>query len=96
MKEFVDYVVRALVDHPDAVQVTQQDRNGATVIELRVAADDIGKVIGKQGRTSSALRSLLMVAAGKSGKRVVLDIVEPEGGRRESEANASQPEDQEP
>ena len=96
MKEFVDYVVKALVDHPELVQVVEHERAGATVIELRVDASDIGKVIGKQGRTSAALRSLLMVAAGKSGRRVVLDIVEPEGGPREGEANAHQAEDREP
>lgn len=81
MKDLVEYVVKALVDHPDAVVVTETDRNGGTVIELRVHADDIGKVIGKMGRNSAAIRALLAVAAGKQGRRVMLDILEPDGSR---------------
>jgi len=81
MKDLVEYVVKALVDHPEAVVVTETDRNGGTVVELRVHADDIGKVIGKQGRNSAAIRALLAVAAGKQGRRVMLDILEPDGSR---------------
>lgn len=83
MKDLVEYVVKALVDHPEAVVVAETDRNGGTVIELKVHADDIGKVIGKMGRNSAAMRALLAVAAGKQGRRVMLDILEPDGSRRE-------------
>jgi predicted RNA-binding protein YlqC (UPF0109 family) len=82
MKDLVEYVVKALVDHPEAVLVNEADRNGGTVIELKVHADDIGKVIGKMGRNSAAIRALLAVAAGKQGRRVMLDILEPDGSRR--------------
>jgi uncharacterized protein len=83
MKDLVEYVVKALVDHPEAISVNEIERGGATVVELRVHADDIGKVIGKQGRNSAAIRALLAVAAGKQGRRVMLDILEPDGSRAE-------------
>ena len=82
MKEFVEYVVRALVDNPDRIQVTEAERNGALVLELSVDPSDFGKVIGKQGRVCSAIRALLSCAAGKLGRRVVLNILEPPDGRR--------------
>jgi len=82
MKDLVEYVVKALVDHPEAVVVTETDRDGGTVLELKVHPDDIGKVIGKQGRTSAAIRALVAVAAGKQGRRAHLDILEPDGSRR--------------
>ncbi len=82
MKEFVEYVTRALVDNPASVQVIETERNGTRVLDLTVDPSDFGKVIGKQGRVCAAIRSLLSCAAGKLGQRVVLNIVEPPGGRR--------------
>ena len=93
MKDFVEYVVKGLVDHPDVVEVSETERDGGTLVTLKVHPDDIGKVIGRQGRTSAAIRSLLLVVAGKQGKRVHLDILEPEGGRRVDEPEAPAPND---
>ncbi|HEY5611463.1 MAG TPA: KH domain-containing protein [Thermoanaerobaculia bacterium] len=76
MKELVDFVARSLVDHPDEVQIAQFDRDQATIFELRVAPDDLGKVIGRQGRTARAIRALLSAAGSKSGRRYILEIVE--------------------
>lgn len=76
MKEFVEYVVKALVDYPDEVNVREVDGERTVVFELRLNKTDIGKVIGKNGRTISALRSLLTSAAAKQGRRAVLEIVE--------------------
>jgi len=82
MKEFVEYVVKALVDYPDEVTVREVDGERTVVFELRLNKSDIGKVIGKNGRTISALRSLLTSAAAKQGRRAVLEIVEDEQYRR--------------
>jgi predicted RNA-binding protein YlqC (UPF0109 family) len=83
MKPFVEYVVKALVDHPDEVSVTEVETERAVIFELRLNQTDIGKIIGKSGRTINAIRSLLMSAAAKHGKRVMVEIIEPEGrGRR--------------
>jgi len=67
-------VAKALADQPDAVRVGQSERRGMTVIELQVAPGDLGRVIGRQGRTAAALRTLLSSAAEADGKRVTLDI----------------------
>ncbi len=72
----VETVARALVDDPDGVEVETVDRSGSPLIELRVAPDDIGKVIGKDGRTAQSIRALLAAASAKSGRRVHLDIVD--------------------
>ena len=84
MKAFVEYVVKALVDHPDQVDVREVDGDRVVVFELRLNQTDIGKVIGKSGRTITAIRTLLTSAAAKQGKRAMLEIVEP-GGRRSVE-----------
>lgn len=76
MKDLVEYVARRLVTQPDAVVVVEAERSGASVIELRVAKDDLGRVIGREGRVAKALRVLLGAAAARRGERVVLDIVE--------------------
>ena len=76
MKELVAYITSALVDQPDAVQVEEIEEDGTVVIELRVAKEDLGKVIGKQGRTARAIRALLSAAAGKENKRARLEILE--------------------
>jgi len=76
MKEAVEKIVNALVDDKEAVEVSEETGDRATVIKLRVAAGDMGRVIGREGRTVKAIRSLLFVAGQKHGKRFVLDIVE--------------------
>lgn len=76
MKEFIEYIAASLVDKPDEVQVTQVEGDQATILELKVAKEDLGKVIGKQGRTAKALRTILAAAAGKAEKRFSLEIIE--------------------
>lgn len=75
-KELIEYIARALVDNPDGVLVTETPSEQAAVIELKVAKEDLGKVIGKQGRTVRAMRNLLSAARGGPGKRPVLEILE--------------------
>ncbi|HVO43991.1 MAG TPA: KH domain-containing protein [Aggregatilineales bacterium] len=75
LKDLVEYIARALVDHPDAVEVTQSSGHSAVVVELRVAPDDMGRVIGKSGRVANAIRALLRVAAARDGRRITLEIV---------------------
>jgi len=76
MENLVRIIAEALVDHPESVSVTTVDREDGTVIELRVAEDDMGKVIGKQGRIAKAIRSVVKAAATRSGDKVSVDIVE--------------------
>lgn len=76
LRAMVHYVVKALVDSPDDVQVTAIRGEKTTVIELRVAKDDLGKVIGKQGRTAQSLRTILNAASTKLRLRSVLEIIE--------------------
>ena len=77
MKELVEYVARSLVDDPTQVQVNQTRQGGKVHLELKVAKDDMGRVIGKSGRIANALRVLLRVAAAREGKQVTLDVLEP-------------------
>jgi predicted RNA-binding protein YlqC (UPF0109 family) len=74
LRAVVEVMVRALVDHPDAVQVTESERRGVIVLQLSTAPGDMGKIIGRQGRTAAALRTLVSVTAEKHGKRAQLDI----------------------
>ena len=74
LKGLIETVARALADHPDAVSVRESERRGGIVYELQVASTDLGRVIGRQGRTAAALRTLLSSAAEADGKRVTLDI----------------------
>ena len=76
LKEVVETIAKALVDNPDDVAVTEVDGDAAIVLELRVAPQDLGKVIGKQGRTARAMRTLLRAAGMKLRKRFVLEILE--------------------
>ncbi len=76
MKDLIEYIARNLVDSPDDVRVDEIPEGQETVLELRVAAADLGKVIGRQGRTVRALRTLLAAAAGRKHARAVLEIVE--------------------
>lgn len=76
MKELIKYIVDNLVDNPDAVEVTEREDGDTIIVELRVAKEDLGKVIGKQGRTAKAMRSILSASAGKLEKRSRLEILE--------------------
>jgi len=76
MRETIEMVVKALVDDPEGVEVREVERDGTTRIEIRVAQPDMGKVIGKQGRTVRALRSLVYAGGLKQHRRFVLDVVE--------------------
>lgn len=76
MKELVELIAKALVDQPDAVNVRELERDQKTVIELRVAPGDLGKVIGRQGRTARATRTILAASGTKLKRRLVLEILE--------------------
>jgi uncharacterized protein len=76
MKELLEYLARGLVEHPDEVHVDEVEEEDATVLELSVADDDYGSVIGRGGRTASALRAIIKSAGSKQGRRVFVDIVE--------------------
>ncbi len=76
MKELVQYLARQLVNNPDAVEVTETQGETASVVELRVAKEDLGRIIGKQGRTAKSLRTILNAAASRANRKVVLEIVE--------------------
>ena len=76
MKELVEVIAKALVDDPDSVAVSERQGGRTTVIEVRVAESDMGKVIGKQGRIAKAIRSVVKAAAAKEDKKVVVDIIQ--------------------
>ena len=75
-KELISYIAKALVDEPEGVEVNIIEGEKSTILELKVAEGDIGKVIGKHGRIAKAVRTILSAAATKSGKRVVLEILD--------------------
>jgi uncharacterized protein len=76
LKDIIEYIAKTLVDEPEAVQVTEIEGEVTSVIELRVAKPDLGKVIGKEGRTARAMRTILTAASTKVKKRAVLEIIE--------------------
>ena len=76
MKEVVEFIAKALVDHPDDVSVTIVEKEDETVFELRVAQEDMGRVIGKQGRVAKAIRTVTKAGAMKQGKKIHVDIVD--------------------
>ena len=76
LKELIEYIAKALVDNPDQVKVSEIEGEKTSVIELNVSKDDLGKVIGKQGRTARAMRTILSAASTKVKKRSVLEIIE--------------------
>ena len=76
LQELVTYIAKSLVDNPDSVQVTEVEGEHTSVLELRVAKEDLGKVIGKQGRTARAIRTILAAASNKAKKRTILEILE--------------------
>ncbi len=75
-KDLVEYMVKSLVDHPDMVQIKEIEGEKSTILELKVTKEDIGKVIGKHGRIARAIRTIINASATKSGKRVVLEILD--------------------
>ena len=76
MQAFLEYVVKGLVEHPDEVTVTPVERDGTTIYELRLNPEDVGKIIGRQGVTINAIRSLLQAGSAKQGMRCTMEIVE--------------------
>ena len=76
MVELVSAIAKSLVEHPEAVEVSESQSNGTTVIQLKVAAEDMGKVIGKQGRIAKAIRSVVKAAAAKEDRKVIVDIAD--------------------
>ncbi len=76
MKDLVEVIAKSLVENPDEVVVTQKENGKTTVIELKVAPSDMGKVIGKQGRVAKAIRSVVKAAASKDDRKVVVDILQ--------------------
>ena len=76
MAELLDYLARRLVDEPDAVRVEEVEEDGALLLRLHVAPDDVGKVIGRQGRIARALRTLVRAGGAHEGRRLVLEIVD--------------------
>ena len=76
MKEFVEVIAKALVDDPESVVVNEREEKKTTVLEVRVAESDMGKVIGKQGRIAKAIRSVVKAAAAKEDKKVIVDIMD--------------------
>jgi predicted RNA-binding protein YlqC (UPF0109 family) len=77
MKALTEYIAQSLVENPDEVEVTQSRQGNRVRLQLRVAKDDMGRVIGKSGRVANAIRILLRVAAERDGQQVTLDVVEP-------------------
>lgn len=76
MQSFLEYVVKGLVEHPDEVSITPVERGGMTTYELRLSPGDVGRIIGKQGQTIHALRSLLQAGSARQGLRCTVEIVE--------------------
>ena len=78
MRELLEFLIRSLVDNPDAVAIEERSTDGATVMRVRVAGPDIGKVIGRQGRTIKAIRALMSAAEQRLGQRAVVELAEEE------------------
>ncbi len=76
MREFLEYIAKQLVDNPDAVSLTEEEKEGRTVFKLKVGEADVGKIIGKKGRTAQAMRVLLSAVAAKNGKRAILEVMD--------------------
>jgi predicted RNA-binding protein YlqC (UPF0109 family) len=76
MKELIEYLARALVNHPEAVEVKETQGDTASVLELKVAKEDLGRIIGKQGRTAKSIRTIVNAAASRANRKVVLEIIE--------------------
>ncbi|HEX9147013.1 MAG TPA: KH domain-containing protein [Candidatus Binatia bacterium] len=76
MKELVQYLAKSLVNNPDAVEVKETEGDTTSVVELKVAKEDLGRIIGKQGRTAKSIRTIVNAAASRTNRKVVLEIVE--------------------
>ncbi|UCD31743.1 MAG: KH domain-containing protein [Desulfobacterales bacterium] len=76
MKELIKHIAQALVDHPEQVAISEIEGKHSTVLEVKVAKEDIGKMIGKQGRTAQAIRTILNAASAKAKKRTIIEIIE--------------------
>jgi hypothetical protein len=76
MKDLIEYIIRSLVDHPDDIRLTEVDGEKTVIFELRCHAEDVGKVIGKSGKTVGAIRTLVSAVAARSGRRAMLEVVE--------------------
>ena len=76
MKELIQYLARSLVSHPDSVDVKETEQESAVILELKVAKEDLGRIIGKQGRTAKAIRTLATAAASRMNRKIVLEILE--------------------
>lgn len=75
MKELIKHIVQALVDHPEQIAISEVEGKQGTVLEIKVAKEDVGKIIGKQGRTAQAIRTLLNAASAKAKKRTIIEII---------------------
>lgn len=75
MRELLEFIAKSMVTNPDAVEVTENEKESAIVLQLHVAEEDMGKVIGKQGRIAKAIRTVMKAATGNEGKKVIVDIV---------------------
>ena len=76
MKELVQYLAQSIVNQPDAVEVTETQDDNASVVEIKVAKEDLGRIIGKQGRTANSLRTILNAAAARADRKIVLEIID--------------------
>ena len=76
MEELIEHIVQALVDHPEQVTISEVEGTQITVLEIKVAKEDIGKIIGKQGRNAQAIRTILNAASAKAKKRTIMEIIE--------------------
>ncbi len=75
MKELLEFIAKSMVNNPDAVEITTVERDSATVLKLHVAEEDMGKVIGKQGRIAKAIRTVMKAAASNESKKIIVDIM---------------------
>jgi uncharacterized protein len=76
MRDFIEYIAKQLVDNPDAVSVVDEEKEGKIVFKLKVGEADVGKIIGRKGRTAQAMRVLLSAVAAKNGKRAILEVLD--------------------
>jgi hypothetical protein len=75
LKELIKHIVQALVDHPEQIAISEVEGKQSTVLEIKVAKEDVGKIIGKQGRTAQAIRTILNAASAKAKKRTIIEII---------------------
>ncbi|MBX5483489.1 MAG: KH domain-containing protein [Myxococcaceae bacterium] len=96
MEELIAYLAKSLVDHPDQVEVRTSEADGGKLFELKVAQEDVGKVIGRDGRTVNAIRTLLSAAAQKQGARARLEILDDRRGQQADRGPKAEPPAAEP